>query len=149
MIHDWIEFAASGVEALAVAIMSCFILIGTVRWLLQSVKKINGAYESYRSLLGRTLLIGLQLLVAADIINTVAFDLTLTNLALLGGLVLVRTVLGWTLTFEVEGRWPWQQPNQAGGESGNEAPQSTASISGQAQSGITQKMEQEYARTGY
>jgi len=108
-IREWIEFAARGVEALAVALMVSFIIIGTIGWLLHSMRSTEGAYDRYRIVLGKSLLIGLELLVAADIINTVAFALTLTNLALLAGLVLVRTALGWTLTVEVEGRWPWQK----------------------------------------
>jgi uncharacterized membrane protein len=52
------------------------------------------------------LLVGLELLVAADIIRTVALDPSLINVAILSALVLVRTFLGWTLTVEVEGRWP-------------------------------------------
>jgi uncharacterized membrane protein len=111
--HEWIELAAQGIEALAVALMVFFILIGTVGWLFQSVKGTEGAYERYRIDLGKTVLIGLELLVAADIINTVAFALTLNNLALLGALVVVRAVLGWTLTVEVEGRWPWQQTKES------------------------------------
>jgi uncharacterized membrane protein len=65
-------------------------------------------YNRYRVILGRGLLIGLELLVAADIIRTVALELTLMNLTTLGVLVLVRTFLGWTLSVEVEGHWPWQ-----------------------------------------
>jgi uncharacterized membrane protein len=112
-IREWIELAAQGIEALAVAIMVSFIIIGTTRWVLHSLKelvggKIVGGYERYRIVLGKTLLIGLELLVAADIIRTVALDLTLMNIALLGGIVVVRTFLGWTLTVETEGRWPWQ-----------------------------------------
>jgi uncharacterized membrane protein len=117
----WIELAGRVIEALAVAIMVTFILIGTVRWLFHSLTKIEGAYERYRIVLGKTLLVGLELLVAADIINTVAFALTLTNLALLGGLVVVRTVLGWTLTVEVEGHWPWQQTKENRIGSGGDA----------------------------
>jgi len=113
----WIEITGQGIEVLAVAIMVAFILIGTIRWLLHSLKDIEGAYGRYRIVLGKTLLVGLELLVAADIINTVALALTLTNLALLGGLVLVRTALGWTLTVEVEGHWPWQQTKESRVES--------------------------------
>jgi uncharacterized membrane protein len=111
--RQWSELAARGVEALAVAIMVSFILAGTGGMLLHLVKGIEGAYERYRIVLGKTLLIGLELLVAADIINTVAFPLTLSNLALLGGLVMVRTILGWTLTVEVEGHWPWQEAKES------------------------------------
>jgi uncharacterized membrane protein len=121
--RHWIEIAGRGIEALAVAIMVVFILIGTARFLFHSLGKIEGSYERYRIVLGKTLLVGLELLVAADIINTVAFDLTLTNLALLGGLVVVRTVLGWTLTVEVEGHWPWQETKESRIGSGADEPQ--------------------------
>jgi uncharacterized membrane protein len=111
--QEWIEFAAQGIEALAVALMVGFIFFRTAGWLLQSAKGTEGAYERYRIALGKTVLVGLELLVAADIINTVAFALTPTNLELLGALVLVRTALGWTLTVEVEGRWPWQESKES------------------------------------
>jgi uncharacterized membrane protein len=111
--REWIEFAAQGVETLAVALIVSFIIVGTIRWLYNSARGTEGAYERYRIFLGKTVLIGLELLVAADIINTVAFALTLTNLARLGALVLVRTALGWTLTVEVEGHWPWQQTKES------------------------------------
>ena len=104
----WIELVARAIESMAVTIMAAFIFVGTVKWLFRSAQQIEGTYERYRIILGKTLLVGLELLVAADIINTVAFALTLENIALLGGLVLVRTVLGWTVTLEIEGRWPWQ-----------------------------------------
>jgi uncharacterized membrane protein len=122
----WIEIAAQGIEAMAVVIMVFCILIGTLRWALHSVQRIEGSWERYRIVLGKTLLIGLELLVAADIINTVAFALSLVNLALLAGLVVVRTALGWTLTVEVEGHWPWQQTKESRIGSGREAPRATA-----------------------
>jgi uncharacterized membrane protein len=144
-IHGWIERAGQGVEALAVAIMVCFILIGTLDWLLRSVKKIEGAYERYRVVLGKALLVGLELLVAADIINTVAFALTLQNLALLAGLVVVRTTLGWTLTVEVEGHWPWQETKKSHIKSGNEPPWTTAPKSDQSEAITFPKRKDEYA----
>jgi uncharacterized membrane protein len=103
------EFAAVGIEALAVAIMLGFILIGTARWLFHTRAEIVGTYERYRVMLGRSLLIGLELLVAADIINSVAVETSLRSIATLGALVVVRTLLGWSITVEVEGRWPWQK----------------------------------------
>ena len=57
---------------------------------------------------GFALLLGLEFLVAADIIRTVAIETTLTNVAVLGALVVVRTVLSWSLVVEMDGRWPWQ-----------------------------------------
>lgn len=121
--RECFEIAARLVEGMAVAIMVSFILVGTVKWLFHSANQIEGAYERYRIVLGKTLLVGLELLVAADIINTVALDLTLRNLGLLGSLVVIRTVLGWTLTVEVEGHWPWQQANRSDTGSGGDVSQ--------------------------
>lgn len=121
-VREWIDLASQGIEALAVVIMVCFIVIGTARWLYHSKGNIEGAYESYRVVLGKTLQVGLELLVAADIIRTVALDLTLINIAQLGALVLVRTLIGWTLAVEVEGHWPWQKAKEACPRSEEEAP---------------------------
>jgi uncharacterized membrane protein len=145
-VHEWIELTGQGVEALAVALMVVFILVGTLGWILHSVRSPDAAYERYRIVLGKTLLVGLELLVAADIINTVAFALTLSNLALLAGLVVVRTALGWTLTVEVEGHWPWQQTNESRVGWADHAPQSASLTPRQSESGIPQKGPQQYAR---
>jgi uncharacterized membrane protein len=117
-IREWMELASLGVEVLAVAIMIVFIIFGTAHWLIYSMKNVGEAYKRYRVVLGKTMLVGLELLVAADIIRTVAVDLTLLNIELLGAIVLVRTFLGWTLTVEVEGRWPWQKAKEPGPSTG-------------------------------
>jgi len=70
---------------------------------------VPSAYHRLRSSLGRSILLGLELLVAADIINTVAIEPTLESLAVLAGIVLIRTFLSLSLEVEIEGRWPWQQ----------------------------------------
>jgi len=67
-------------------------------------------YKQLRSNLGRSILLGLELLVAGDIINTVAVEPTLSSLAVLAGIVLIRTFLSVSLEVEIEGRWPWQAP---------------------------------------
>lgn len=113
---EWIELVANGIEILAVVMVTGFILFGTARWLLRAGRDGAVAYESYRVMLGKSLLIGLELLVAADIIRTVTVEPTLLNLATLGLLIIVRTALGWTLTLEVEGRWPWQGGKRAARE---------------------------------
>ena len=66
-------------------------------------------YRTFRQRLGRAILLGLELLVAADIIRTVAVTPTLDSVAVLGGIVLVRTFLSFSLEVELEGRWPWQR----------------------------------------
>ena len=108
MIRELTEWTAQGIEVLAVTLMVTFIAVGTARWLFHSRTEIARAYAGYRVMLGKSLLVGLELLVAADIIRTVAVEITLLKIAELGALVVVRTFLGWALTVEIEGRWPWQ-----------------------------------------
>lgn len=67
----------------------------------------QSALRRYRANLGRGILLGLELLVAADIIGTVAVTPSLHNLAVLGLIVLIRTFLSFSLEVEIEGRWPW------------------------------------------
>jgi len=67
------------------------------------------AIANFRSSLGRAILLGLEFLVAADIINTVAVAPTLLNIAVLAGIILIRTFLSFSLEVEIEGRWPWQR----------------------------------------
>lgn len=68
-------------------------------------------YRSYRQLLGRSILLGLELLVAADIIRTVAITPTFESVAVLAIIVLIRTFLSFSLELEITGRWPWQKPS--------------------------------------
>lgn len=118
--RDWIELAAQTVEVLAVVIMVIVIVVGTARWLLRPGRLIGDAYKQYRVGLARSLQVGLELLVAADIIRTVTIEASLTNLAFLAGLVVVRTLLGWTLAVEVEGHWPWQTAKESENSPGPE-----------------------------
>lgn len=67
----------------------------------------GAAYVSVRSTFGKSILLGLEVLVAGDIIRTVALEPTLGNLAVLGLLVVIRTFLAWSLEVEIDGRWPW------------------------------------------
>ena len=67
-----------------------------------------GTYRQYKTRLGKALILGLEVLVAADIVTTVALETTLESILGLGLLVLIRTFLSWSLSVEIEGRWPWQ-----------------------------------------
>lgn len=67
------------------------------------------AVADFRSSLGRAILLGLEFLVAADIINTVAVAPTLQSIIVLAGIVIIRTFLSFSLEVEIEGRWPWQR----------------------------------------
>ncbi len=68
----------------------------------------QATYTDFRHRVGRALLLGLEILVAADIIRTVVLEPTVANVLVLGLLVLIRTFLSWSLVLEIEGRWPWQ-----------------------------------------
>jgi uncharacterized membrane protein len=88
-------------------------LITFLRQLLSSRSK-EEAVGTFRSDLGRAILLGLEFLVAADIINTVAIEPTLQSLAVLAGIVLIRTFLSFSLEVEIEGRWPWRRAQAEG-----------------------------------
>lgn len=110
VVLQWIEYAAIGVEFLAVAIIVVAIVFSTARYLSQLIRRMNveTRYDVYRASLGRSLLLGLEILVAADVIRTVALEATLESVAVLGLLVLIRIFLSWSLVVEIEGRWPWR-----------------------------------------
>jgi uncharacterized membrane protein len=117
MIQHAIEWAAFGIELLAVAVIVGAVILlairrGTVRYLFRLEEA--GAYESYRHQLARPLMLGLDLLVAGDIVKTVALEPTLNNVVILGLLVTVRTFLSWSMSVEIEGRWPWQRRTETG-----------------------------------
>jgi uncharacterized membrane protein len=103
-----IEFAAQGIEVLAVVIIVIAIVDGSVRYLLHLNQHLDDAYQRYKSQLGKALLLGLEFLVAADVVRTVVLEPTLQNVAILGLLVIIRTFLSWSLVVEIEGLWPWQ-----------------------------------------
>ncbi|MFF2844188.1 DUF1622 domain-containing protein [Paenarthrobacter sp. NPDC057981] len=71
-------------------------------------------YRAYRQLLGRSILLGLELLVAADIIRTVAVTPTFESVGVLAIIVLIRTFLSFSLELEITGRWPWQKEKSSG-----------------------------------
>ncbi|MEN8753810.1 MAG: DUF1622 domain-containing protein [Desulfobacterales bacterium] len=104
------EMAVIAFEALAVLVL----IFGAVLFFGRFIKRIfrvterHEAYREFRQGFGRTLLLALDLLVAADIILTVALDLSFETLGMLGLLVLIRTFLHFVLELEVTGRWPWQ-----------------------------------------
>ena len=101
----WIHLVGVGIE-----IFGVFIIVAGIVWSGRYLfgPQMASRYDRYKISIGRSLLLGLEVLVAADIVKTIAIELTFASLGLLAGLVLVRTFLGWTLTLEIEGRWPWQ-----------------------------------------
>jgi uncharacterized membrane protein len=90
----------------AIVLGSALVALGAAARL---VHHETGVYAQFRQQLGRAILLGLELLVAADIIRTVAVTPTLESVAVLGVIVLVRTFLSFSLEVELTGAWPWQR----------------------------------------
>jgi uncharacterized membrane protein len=96
-------------EVLGVGVILVGLLVSAYQAVVLMAKgSAHLAYEKVRSTFGRSVLLGLELLVAGDIIRTVALDPTMDNLLVLGLLVVIRTFLSWSLEVEIDGRWPWQ-----------------------------------------
>ena len=83
---------------------------------LRSPQTRAGAYERLRRNLGRAILLGLEVLIMADIIRTVVVDQTFESVAVLGAIVIIRIVLSFSLEVEIDGVWPWtrSRKDQAG-----------------------------------
>jgi uncharacterized membrane protein len=109
---QWVGFGADTIEAIAVVLIVAYILAATLNWLVHSLLRRDFTLEHYggfRAALGRAMLLGLEILIAADVVRTAALDPTLRNFEALGVLVVVRTFLSWSIVVEIEGRWPWQR----------------------------------------
>ena len=102
-----IRMVGSGIEIFGVLIIVTGIAWSTYLHLRRPMPGEDT--EVYKIRIGRSLLLGLEVLVAADIVKTIAHELSFISLGLLAGLVLVRTFLSWTLVLEIDGRWPWQR----------------------------------------
>ncbi len=114
-----IKWVALGIESLAIAIIVLGALITTAVFLLRFIREgsLDECYRKFRSDFGKTILLGLEFLIASDIVGTVAVGPTFRDLGVLGLLVLVRTFLSFALELEISGRWPWERE-----ESGKESP---------------------------
>lgn len=100
---------AEWLALLAMVVIGAAVLVALVSAVAMAWQRdFNGAFETLKRRLGRGLLIGLDILIAADIIETVTLEPTIENIAGLGLLVLIRTLLSWAIFLEIEERWPWQ-----------------------------------------
>jgi uncharacterized membrane protein len=127
-VRQLIEWVALSIEVLAVAVIVGAIIVAVIsggRWRTDAVR--SDIFTDYKRRMGRGLLLGLELLLAADIIGTVALTTpTLQSLASLGLLAVIRSFLSWSLDVELDGCWPWRM--RAEGRAGeNAAPVGRAS----------------------
>lgn len=106
---------ARGIEAIGVLIMAVGVVVVLVRFgaslLVRQARSVG--YEQLRVTMGRVILLGLEILIVGDIVRTIIVETSLTSVAVLGLIVLIRTVLSFTLEVELTGRWPWQKAPSA------------------------------------
>src|SRR5215469_5469005 len=109
--HTLVDQFAKALELVGVAIILGGILLATVKFLRDGsrTRDWRSAYPGYRSDIGRGILLGLELLVGADIISTITAPLTFDSVGLLAAIVGIRTFLSFSLETEIEGCWPWQR----------------------------------------
>lgn len=110
-IKHTIELIISAFElaGVAVLVIGAVVSFGRFLYFLVRFRDASAAYRHLRLYLGRSIVVGLEILIAADIIRSVVIDPTFMSVGVLGLLVLVRTFLSWSLEVEINGEWPWQR----------------------------------------
>lgn len=109
--RQYIDYIASFIEAIGVLIIAIGAVIALFRFFFQLRLNAHKSYKKLRHDLGKGILLGLEMLVAADIIATVVTEPTMERVLTLGLIVLIRTFLSISLQVELEGRFPWQRNN--------------------------------------
>jgi uncharacterized membrane protein len=112
--HALVDQLAKVLELTGVAIILGGIVLATATFIRCGLRTSDwrSAYSRYRSDIGRGILLGLELLVGADIISTITAPLTFDSVELLAALVAIRTFLSFSLETEIEGCWPWQRASK-------------------------------------
>jgi uncharacterized membrane protein len=108
-VREFVELAGTAAEIAGVVLIIGGLVIASARYVLPAGLGSVPRYQRYRQDLGRAILLGLEVLVAADIVRTVAFTPTMDSVIVLAMIVAIRTFLSWSLALELEGRWPWQR----------------------------------------
>jgi uncharacterized membrane protein len=108
-ILEYLEHAAVIINLVGVVVIFGGFLIAAGRYVAQ-FRQLSPAqdFTQFKIQLGQALMLGLSIMIVADVIETITTKPTFTSLAVLACLVVVRTIISWTLFLEVEGRWPWQ-----------------------------------------
>lgn len=111
LVTPFAEWAAAVMEVLGIFVIAAFTIYSLIFFAISLLRKEESdpMFREVRQRLGRGILLGLEFLVAADIIHTVAVELTLETVGTLAIIVLIRTFLSFTLEVELTGRWPWQE----------------------------------------
>ncbi len=107
--HEVMGSIGMAIDTIGVLVIVIGAILATERFLIQRHDRQGQKYRLFRQDLGRAILLGLEFLIAGDIIRTVVVAPTIENVLILGLIVLIRTFLSMALQLEVEGRWPWQR----------------------------------------
>jgi uncharacterized membrane protein len=107
-----IEFTAEGLEFVGVAVIAIGFIYAGFRALVHYKQQKPNPYDDLKISIGRALQLGLEFLIAADIISTVTVEPTREKIVSLALLIVVRTFLSWSIAVEIEGCWPWQVANK-------------------------------------
>ena len=107
-----VEAIGKIIDGVGVLVVVLGLAVAVIRF-FKTMHKAPDPYRQFRQDIGRGILLGLEFLVAADIIRTVAVAPTLGGVLVLGLIVLIRTFLSMALEVEIEGRWPWQSKTEA------------------------------------
>jgi uncharacterized membrane protein len=111
-----VELVGKVIDGVGVAIIAIGAVLAGGIALGRLFRKATGTYRTFREQLGRSILLGLEFLVAADIIRTVAVTPNAQSVAVLAGIVAIRTFLSFSLELEITGMWPWQKKPRETGE---------------------------------
>lgn len=111
MLKESFTYITRFMELIGVLVILGGTLVASFTYMRRASQKAEGSYELLRKSLGRSILLGLEFLVAADIINTVGVKPTLKSVLVLGLIVLIRTFLSFSIEVEIERRLPWIKPN--------------------------------------
>ena len=108
-----LHWIVTAIEILGVAVILLGVLVSTV-WMARDLAsgEWTRAYRSYRANLGRGILLGLEFFIAADIIGMVAIVPTFERLGILAVIIIIRTLLSFSLQIEVDGRLPWRRKEE-------------------------------------
>ena len=109
MIHELADLVAVGFELTGMAVIVLGVVVALIPYGPGPRRPLEYLH-GFRRRLGQAIVLGLEFLVAADILRTISTAPTLMNVATLAGIVLIRTFLSFSLEVELEGRWPWQRP---------------------------------------
>lgn len=108
-----LEPLALSLEFLGIGVMIVGVFVASILYLKDNyVASAETAYVNYRANLGRAILLGLEILIGADIIATIISPLTWNSVGLLGLVVVIRTFLSFSLEAEIDGEWPWKRKSR-------------------------------------